>query len=698
MAQAVEARSLSRLNALAANPPQYPVNPTEQRQEPLVLYISRVPGSRDVIFSPFKPQLKNVTGEDVANSLYYIHLDTPSDFDLQEAPGTATSNESQYPRPSLETSPTSRGASSAPRSPITRKPLPASAKALSIKSIPDTTPPSAAVLSRDREPDSPTGAKGAPVIINSSEPSPVDKQVPELKNEVVNPSENSPAVPLKDTSPIPRSPTQQVPITRKPLGPRALSNQSTRSVNGGTCGLLQPNHNTDIRSNSSDSIVHSVVENRRNTHTSEFPAVQSPLSPLSPRSPSPRMGPRDLVPFTLTVIRRDPSTGNQWNVGKVSSYQLLNPTVPTLDPEAPPSYAELAGLVPTTTPTAALAVPPNISIRVETSGYAKFRGNFPTRDSIDINRRQRATSAASSVTGASTDSLSLLRGSGAVTGEDIFTRQLMMSYQKSWTSNIKDAWRNRNRSNSSSPPQPESKPPISPLEPPPTLPFHGRARSDSGGSGESLSPPNGSPTKGSFSLQALRQNQKSNCHGNVEHDPRQLITAPGPGLKPRGYVFASPWDGICEFKTSSSGRGVKCVHSLPGGPVHADGGTTVGTTVSELRFNLPSADMFREKGQELQGKFDRLKIDGQNRLQEQWNKGHRRAQSSVDSNSNNHSHNGDDHDDVGLSLGRERAGGGNRGKRAKLGKLIIYDEGLKMLDLVVAANVGIWWGAWERSF
>lgn len=42
----VEARSLSSLNFLAANPPQYPVNPAGDRHEPLVLYLSRVPGSR----------------------------------------------------------------------------------------------------------------------------------------------------------------------------------------------------------------------------------------------------------------------------------------------------------------------------------------------------------------------------------------------------------------------------------------------------------------------------------------------------------------------------------------------------------------------------------------------------------------------------------------------------------------------------
>jgi len=42
------------------------------------------------------------------------------------------------------------------------------------------------------------------------------------------------------------------------------------------------------------------------------------------------------------------------------------------------------------------------------------------------------------------------------------------------------------------------------------------------------------------------------------------------------------------------------------------------------------------------------------------------------------------------------AGGGFGGKRAKLGKLIIEDEGLKMLDLVVAANMSLWWRAYEK--
>jgi hypothetical protein len=50
-----------------------------------------------------------------------------------------------------------------------------------------------------------------------------------------------------------------------------------------------------------------------------------------------------------------------------------------------------------------------------------------------------------------------------------------------------------------------------------------------------------------------------------------------------------------------------------------------------------------------------------------------------------------DEDRLDLSLAREPAGGGFRGKSAKLGKLVIEDEGIKMLDLVVAACMAVWW-------
>jgi hypothetical protein len=51
-----------------------------------------------------------------------------------------------------------------------------------------------------------------------------------------------------------------------------------------------------------------------------------------------------------------------------------------------------------------------------------------------------------------------------------------------------------------------------------------------------------------------------------------------------------------------------------------------------------------------------------------------------------------------LSLGQERAGGGFSGKQAKMGKLIVEREGLVMLDLLVAANLSLWWKAYEKEY
>lgn len=48
----IEARSLSALTAIASNPPAYPRNPTQKKDDPLALYIVRVPGSRGMLYPP----------------------------------------------------------------------------------------------------------------------------------------------------------------------------------------------------------------------------------------------------------------------------------------------------------------------------------------------------------------------------------------------------------------------------------------------------------------------------------------------------------------------------------------------------------------------------------------------------------------------------------------------------------------------
>jgi len=56
----------------------------------------------------------------------------------------------------------------------------------------------------------------------------------------------------------------------------------------------------------------------------------------------------------------------------------------------------------------------------------------------------------------------------------------------------------------------------------------------------------------------------------------------------------------------------------------------------------------------------------------------------------------DDDGNIDLTLGREKAGGGFGGRQAKLGKLIVWPAGLAMLDLLVAANLGLWWRGWDK--
>ena len=73
MAWTQEASSLSSVTEIASNPPPRPDAPTASRQA-LVLYIARVPGSRDVFLTPIKPREKVVTAEDVQSSLYFVHI------------------------------------------------------------------------------------------------------------------------------------------------------------------------------------------------------------------------------------------------------------------------------------------------------------------------------------------------------------------------------------------------------------------------------------------------------------------------------------------------------------------------------------------------------------------------------------------------------------------------------------------------
>lgn len=520
-----------------------------------------------------------------------------------------------------------------------------------------------------------------------------------------------PSIPAK----VAQSP---VPIIRKPLGPRQMSTTSTHPHNEppqpppGVVRPATPPHLEEIRPTLPAGPVPPPLsfEGRKpatsfdELRTTHSPGLQSPVTPS--RSPSPwnMTKQKPFTPFSLTIIRRDPGTGHQWNIGKVTSYQSTIIYQDPYDPDAEPVTQYPRGY-------------PAINVHIETSGYARFR-NFSTvlpkgrpgssgNGNLVQNMKELAEKMKAHDSGATNDD-----------SEGGFNRQVVMTYGKTWTHNIKEAFRSRNRSSTnSSKTTDDMEHNNEPLQPP-RAGFH--KRQDSGGSTNSNESTSYFPP-----AEPVHGTQPHATDAIKMEEPHPLIiTQPGPGLRPKGYTFTSPWDGRCDFRTSSNGRSLKCHHtrntvSQGFNPLvaaqairdatTADGrgrGRTRGMSqtlasavagdlgnkvpVSELRFNLPSTDLFNSK--EDRERAARELAEGLGRLLVRSPGGHDRERDAYDD------EDGEEPIFDFSGLGKERAGGGNRGKRAKLGKLLIHDEGIKMLDLTVATNMGIWWQAWERSF
>ncbi|WQF78994.1 hypothetical protein CDEST_04008 [Colletotrichum destructivum] len=663
MSAQIEARSLASLNYLAANPPQYPHKPAEQRQDPLTLYISRVPGTRDVILTTSKPHLKNVTSEDVANSFYYIHLERPDDGGHPYNPSLAAAAAASQQQPHhLRNPDTPRSSQDSARSTnqIRRKPLPTAAKVPSPPADPTRShlPPPPPPPPSSHMSSVPGSAPGT-APLSSSHPAAVGNggygygSGHEAGADTREPrsTEDRPELPPRPISYSPPAPV------RKPVGPRAIP---TPAPDHDAPYARPPPTDThrDAPSRSPSRIPEESTSPRRSRRWSRPPIGASFLRQQS-RSPSPnRFHNTTAVPYSLSLIRRDPSSGNQWNVGRVSSHQLEDAG----DDGYEYFSFDSAGLSAHDRRRANAPQPP-IHIHLESSGYAKFR-HMPLRQSVDAPRNSMCSPPFAN----SEDALQHMQQQQQLlqrqSPEGGFSRQVVMSYAKSWSSNIREKLSSRSRSGSI----------------------------DDGGAGAGLT-----ATTTTLGTSPARSNNRhsrqlsSHSTGSVSSngsDSGPIITQPGYGLRPQGYVFVSPWDGRCEFRTGNAGRSVKCRHVLPtaGGlsnPLAPTTSSTYSAAVSELRFNLPSSELFRQEGkrEQLSGHFSRLlKVGGG---------GNRDG---------DYSDEDEPPSPFDLKLGRERAGGGNRGKRAKLGKLIIYPEGLKMLDLVVAANMGVWWGAWEKTF
>ncbi|PWY66399.1 hypothetical protein BO94DRAFT_570254 [Aspergillus sclerotioniger CBS 115572] len=669
----VEARSLSSITAIASNPPAYPRNPTQKKLDPLVLYIVRVPGSRDVFLTPLKPPTKsNVSAEAINASLYYLHVATPDDDVLLQEYEQEHEEEARLRKETLGSDADSilPAREFARLNNVRRKPVPGAGDAASATKVDATVAParprptswqsqgslpSSPSLQRPPMPPRPSFQGPPPEYTPSTPPfAPVNRD----PFDATAPNDARPSRPLP---PVPRD----EPVLGPPLDPMpkkanrwsaALSGYIARGqeswrdkIEAGRPSLdsQRPQIRPDIRPHSAHgSPSHSYLGS---------PSRSPGRGPARSPGQSPSLRPHDRMPdrpgFHLTLIRRDPTHGSQWNVATMST--------PRMDGGP-------------------------IDIEVLTPGYNRFTAqNEPI----------------------SLASLGVNLPGGQPISLSSFKRPEVTDPPTS-TPNEPHPRRFHRKLCVSRPYFQE--------EPRGSLDLTGRPSLDSIGGG--------SPTK--------------------PHVPSHSK------LKSGYYTFNSPWNGICTFTTSVNGRSLKCKHMIPtpGFPSTSHHHTPTSMpeppaiTAAEIRFNTPfrTGHLHQPSGAPYispsyhpaspptefslssptsTSGIPSSKRDSLARFLNAHKYTRPRARSgasisSGDIGTSHHTRNasnsstssgGDEEreksgllrrppsdDRLDLSLARERAGGGMRGKSAKMGKLIIEDEGIKMLDLVVAACMAVY--------
>ncbi|OJD32686.1 uncharacterized protein BKCO1_3700019 [Diplodia corticola] len=586
MTAAVEAKSLSALTTLASNPPRYPRNPTHDRHEPLVLYIERVPGSKGeyVFLTPMKPRDKVVTAEDVQSSLYYLHFDTPDDDDLKAYVLSAAPPEQAGESPVKDSTPIIRKPVRRPLPSLPPDaPVPALSPSDSIKRKPVVPPPPLSIRidseNRDNarphqphQPVQPTIPSG-PTLHRRGR----STEVPGMQQENLRP-----ALPDRRWSAQPPAqPSARGPSPRRPKAelPFWMQDQPRRRK--------------------------SPAREPESPYSSKPSLDGRPDSGLF--SPGPAESGQSM---SLTLIRRDPTSGAQWNVGRIT------------DPPGFEIYSDNRGRSVqerVRKPAAPLY------IDINNPGYSKFLFN------PDLSSPRRSEDSMNSFRSGQAGSRNSFQSPTLPTSVDTTFRRRMWYEGSRYTAD-----------------------------------YFGHKKTLSNES--NLVVPGSSPFGDRSPVEEVESQKR------VSMGPQERRSGY------RGYVFESPWNGRCEFVTGGAGDSLKCRHILP--VTNASVQTPEAVTVSELRFNLPAM-----RGQP---------TNTEERTSKRASFLHRKQTPSVSSL-------GPSAQDIlggvanlDLSLGLEYAGGGFGGKQAKLGKLIIRDEGLKMMDLVVAANMSLWCRAYEK--
>ncbi|KAF7181661.1 hypothetical protein CNMCM7691_000958 [Aspergillus felis] len=659
----VEARSLSSITTIASNPPAYPRNPTQKKLDPLVLYIVRVPGSKDVFLSPLKPPTKSsISAEAINASLYYLHVATPEDeILLQEV------EEEREQQAKLRKEQWSDGAppefarlNNVRRKPVPGGPLPQtplqqenySPYSATVDSLPPPTPPR------------PTLRQGFP----SSESAPAISDI----------NDQHPGDSRGDTGgtrapPLPRRPLSLVPTKEAPSdsinnSPAKRSHRwSALSGYLNSKGLENWKEKYEALSAGRHSLDTSRPELR--PHTSDGPGSNSRRASPS-RSPgqSPHRRPRDHAQasdrqgFHITLIRRDPTHGSQWNVATISTSKTDSTTV---------------------------------DIEVSTPGYNRFLAQDEpfSLQSLGINLPSDGQSLSSSIK-FPTQSQPETRSQDPSQPRK-FRRQLCVSRPQHH--------RDDSRGSLDMPPNRAS---LDTFPGSPTRP-HQQAHSKlKSGYYTFTSPWNGictfSTSVNGRSLKCKHMIPTPSYPGNGTNPS----TPSAPAVTVAEIRFNTPFQAghhhhhpsssahISPFSLSQTSSDTQGYTSSAIQTSHPNGHGHPASKRNSFAQLLNPTTYTRPRSHSGTSFFAVSSTPGQGHAHAHIHKQrHTRNISSSSTSSGGGVGGADDLDPdrLDFSLAREPAGGGLRGKSAKLGKLIVEDEGIKMLDLVVAACMAVWW-------
>lgn len=519
-----------------------------------------------MILTPLKPPTKsNISSEAVNASLYYLHVASEADEDVLRSMGSE--NELQ-----LQQSPHDGHMSGLPTETVSRlndfhrKPVGGAAESQPPPPPPHRElPPSSPVI--PRKPTAAADESGSPTI-----------PYPHGEDRIQMPGYNHQGPPPPGRNEDPNHFT----IPRRPA-PSGAAPGPSPTIHAPAQADYSHNYSREERPRINTENEYPAQEWRQSLHATE--KVPSPVTPTHKSSS-----------FKITIIRRDPASGHQWNVGTMSS----------LDDKG------------------------SIHVEITNPGYGKFLNN----ESFSLAAVGQNLPAAGHVENAAAEAIKAMMHSAPRNDEPdtVFRREVV----------------------------------------------------------------------------PVKHNQPQSNHQRSGSADSRIADMANPKASRGYYSFTSPWNGNCAFVASINGLGIKCKHTIPGpsmsGPQESNNNAEV--TVSELRFNIPFPldqhfrspllSVWGEKGGK-RGALAQMITSNIQKVQQARTRARSESNPIRPPSGSSSEDLTADEDRLDLSLAREPGGGGMSGRSAKLGKLIIEDEGIKMIDLVVAASMGVWWRSCHRT-